>query len=75
MKNKPSEWKKSIKEAISEALTMSQQHADIAFYVLDKPGHRALCLSMDWSIKDRIKNGWSITHKAVNGLLVDIGND
>ena len=62
--------KKSLEQALNSALLESQEHRDVTYYVLDKPGKRAVLHASEWCVKDRISEGYNIAYKARNGLLI-----
>ena len=62
--------KKSLEQALSSALLESQEHRDVTYYVLDKPGRRAVCHASELRVWNRISEGYSVAYKVRNGLLI-----
>lgn len=60
--------KKSLFEVIERAKAMSNEFPDICYYVMDKKGKRAICIS-DATYRERVLDGYYTYCKFLNGKV------
>lgn len=62
--------KRSIADACMRAAKLSAEYPDYTYYVMDKPRQKAVVHSVDWAVRQRIREGWYIVAKYENGKEV-----
>ncbi len=62
--------KKSLKQAINNAIVHSRLFPDITVYVMDKPRKKAVVSTVDWIVRERILEGYSTVARYRNGKKI-----
>lgn len=63
--------KKSLQEAMAHAKELSLNHKDVMYYVMDKKGKCAVCVSLPWVVNEYVIAGYGPVTRFKNGA--DLG--
>lgn len=63
--------KKSLQDALARAKELSENHKDVMYYVLDKKGKFAVCVSVPWVFNQYVRDGYGPVTRFKNGA--DLG--